>query len=84
MIPISVFDAHAVHLEDRYGLHIDEADGEICLKVDVRKNKDATQLHEMRVLGDRLPPCSKQVRSRSKNTTVGVTAIPNLILLSVG
>ena len=34
-------------LEDRYGLHIDEADGEICLKVDVRKNKDAAQLHEM-------------------------------------
>ena len=26
-------------LEDRYGLHIDEADGEVCLKVDVRKKK---------------------------------------------
>lgn len=34
-------------LEDRYGLQIDEADGEICLKVDVRKNKDAARLHEM-------------------------------------
>lgn len=34
-------------LEDRYGLHIDEADGEVCLKVDVRKNKDAAQLYEM-------------------------------------
>ncbi|MGN0785781.1 MAG: transcriptional regulator [Christensenellales bacterium] len=34
-------------LEDRYGLKIDEADGEVCLKVDVRKNKDAAQLHEM-------------------------------------
>ena len=34
-------------LEDIYGLHIDEADGEICLKVDVRKNKDAAHLHEM-------------------------------------
>ena len=34
-------------LEDRYGLHIDEADGEICLKVNVRKNKDAARLHEM-------------------------------------
>ena len=34
-------------LEDRYGLHIDEADGEVCLKVDVRKKKDAAQLHEM-------------------------------------
>lgn len=34
-------------LEDRYGLQIDEADGEVCLKVDVRKNKDAARLHEM-------------------------------------
>ncbi len=34
-------------LEDRYGLCIDDADGEVCLKVDPRKNKDATQLHEM-------------------------------------
>ena len=34
-------------LEDRYGLHTDEADGEICLKVDVRKSKDSARLHEM-------------------------------------
>ena len=34
-------------LEDRYGLHIDEADGEVCLKVNVRKNNDAARLHEM-------------------------------------
>ena len=34
-------------LEDRYGLKIDESDGEVCLKVDVRKNKDAARLHEM-------------------------------------
>ena len=34
-------------LEDRYGITIDETDGEVCLKVDVRKNKDAAQLHEM-------------------------------------
>ena len=34
-------------LEDRYGLKIDEADGEVCLKVDIRKNKDAARLHEM-------------------------------------
>lgn len=32
---------------DRYGLKIDEADGEVCLKVDVCKNKDAARLHEM-------------------------------------
>lgn len=34
-------------LEDRYGLMIDEEDGEVCLKVDVRKNNDAARLHEM-------------------------------------
>ena len=34
-------------LEDRYGLMIDEEDGEVCLKVDVRKSKDAARLHEM-------------------------------------
>ena len=34
-------------LEDRYGLHVDETDGEICLKVNVRKNKDAAELHRM-------------------------------------
>ena len=34
-------------LEDRYGLYVDEMDGEICLKVNVRKNKDAAELHRM-------------------------------------
>lgn len=34
-------------LEDRYGLKIDEADGEVCLKIDISKGKDATRLHEM-------------------------------------
>ncbi len=34
-------------LEDRYGLKIDEADGDVCLKVDVFKGKDAARLHEM-------------------------------------
>ena len=34
-------------LKDRYDLQIDEADGEVCLKVDVRKNKDAAELHKM-------------------------------------
>lgn len=35
-------------LEDRYRLIIDEADDEVCLKVEVRKKKDATQLNKMR------------------------------------
>ena len=34
-------------LEDKYGLHIDEAAREICLKINVHKNKDAAQLHKM-------------------------------------
>ena len=34
-------------LDDRYCLQIDETDGEVCLKVDVRKNKDAAELHKM-------------------------------------
>ena len=34
-------------LEDLYGLKVKELDGEICLTVDVRQNKDAARLHEM-------------------------------------
>lgn len=34
-------------LEDCYGLQVDEIDGEICLKVDFRKNREAERLHEM-------------------------------------
>ena len=33
-------------LEDRYGLKIDEANGDVCLKVDVLNGKDAARLHE--------------------------------------
>lgn len=34
-------------LEDRYGLTVDELDGEVCLRVIVRQSKDAARLHEM-------------------------------------
>ena len=34
-------------LEDRYGLTIDELNGEVCLRVNVRHSKDAARLHEM-------------------------------------
>lgn len=34
-------------LEDTYGLTVGEADGEIVLRVNVRKNKDAAELHRM-------------------------------------
>ena len=33
--------------EDNYGLKIGEVDGEICLRVNDRQNKDAARLHEM-------------------------------------
>ena len=42
-------------LEDNYGLKVSEMDGEICLKVDVRKNKDAARLHQSLALGSRPP-----------------------------
>ncbi len=34
-------------LEDIYGLTVSEADGEVCLQVNVRKGKEAAHLHEM-------------------------------------
>lgn len=34
-------------LEDRYGFRIGEVDGEICLNIDTRQNKDAARLHDM-------------------------------------
>lgn len=34
-------------LKDIYGLTIDEAEGEICLRVDPSKGKDAAELHKM-------------------------------------
>ena len=34
-------------LEDRYGLTIDELDGEVCLRVNARHSKDAARLHGM-------------------------------------
>ena len=34
-------------LEDLYGFKVRELDGEVCLTVDVRQNKDAARLHEM-------------------------------------
>lgn len=34
-------------LEDNYGLKVGEVNGEICLRVNVRQGKDATELHKM-------------------------------------
>ena len=71
-------------LEDRYGLHIDEADGEVCLKVDVRKKRMPHSFTKCCVLGDRLLPCSKPGRLRRRNMTDGVTAILSSITRSAG
>ena len=34
-------------LEDKYGVQIDEIDGEVCLRVNMRNGKDAARLREM-------------------------------------
>ena len=34
-------------LEDLYGLKVDEVDGDVCLRVDQSKGKDAVELHQM-------------------------------------
>lgn len=34
-------------LEDNYGLTISESDGDVCLRIDRSKGKDADRLHEM-------------------------------------
>lgn len=34
-------------LEDTFGLFVDEADGDVCLRVDKSKGKDAAELHKM-------------------------------------
>ena len=34
-------------LEDKYGLTIDKIDGDICMRVDTTKGRDANQLYEM-------------------------------------
>lgn len=39
--------AEFLRLEDIYGLTVSETDGEVCLKVNVRKGKEAAHLYEM-------------------------------------
>ena len=70
-------------LEDNYGLKISEMDGEVCLKVDVRKNKDAAQLHEMlcswqQAAASRPLPCWRRAKSPKRITTSGATITLNL------
>ena len=67
-------------LEDRYGLYVDEMDGEICLKVNVRKNKDAAQLHEMLCAWRQAQPCWRRVITPKRITTNGATITRSLTL----
>lgn len=61
-------------LEDNYGLKVSGMDGEVCLKVDVRKNKDAARLHEML--------CSwRRAKSPKRITTSGATTTQSLTRL---
>ena len=34
-------------LEDRYGLRVDESDGDVCLRVNLRESQEAAELHRM-------------------------------------
>ena len=34
-------------LEDRYGLRVDESDGDVCLRVNLRESPEAAELHRM-------------------------------------
>ena len=34
-------------LEDRYGLYVDESDGDVCLRVRFRDSREANELHQM-------------------------------------
>ncbi len=35
--------------EDRYGFHVEEADGDVCLRVNLRENPQAAEIHRMLV-----------------------------------
>ena len=51
-------------LEDVYGLTVDEKDGDVCLRVNFRKCRDADRLHE-----------SKPVKSAKRTMTAGAGII---------
>ena len=71
-------------LEDNYGLKISEMDGEVCLKVDVRKSKDTARLHEMLCSWQQAAAMLRRVRSLRRTMTAGVITIPNLIPPDIG
>ena len=64
-------------LEDIYGLTVSEADGEVCLKVNKDKGREAYELLKMQT--SYLPK-----KSAEKNTITGVTIIQRSTPHSVG
>ena len=64
-------------LEDNYGLKISEMDGEVCLKVDMRKTPPGCM--RCSVPGNRPLPCWRRVKSPKRTMTSGATTIRILI-----
>lgn len=62
-------------LEDIYGITVSKADGEICLKVNGEKGKDAAEVIRMLAAWKKRRLSSMQVRSIKIPTTNGVTTI---------
>ena len=65
-------------LEDIYGLTVSEADGEVCLKVNKDKGKDAAELSKM-LYGKNRRTSYLPRKSAGKNTTTGVITIRSSI-----
>ena len=66
-------------LEDIYGLTVSEADGEVCLKVNKDKGKEAYELLKMLSAWKSRRISSPPMKSAGKNMTVGVITIQSSI-----
>ena len=66
-------------LEDLYGLTVSESDGEICLKVDTSKGKDAHELRKMLYAWKEQADKLSSGKSVKTNTMSGVTITRSLI-----
>lgn len=64
-------------LEDIYGLTVSEVDGEVCLKVNKDKGKDAAELSKMLCAWKEQADKLSSEESAGKNTTTGVITIRN-------
>lgn len=71
-------------LEDSYGLTVSEADGEVCLKVDKSKGKEAYELLKMLHTWKNRRISYLPRKSAGKNTITGVITIHSSILHNAG